>query len=61
MRWLSDKLIKAQRAVQLNKTDCVRVVGLVYVKIEITNYKDILSRNAIIREKHAEIIEKTTG
>ena len=36
-RWPSDKLIETKLAIQLNKTLCVRVVGLICLKIEVTD------------------------
>ena len=57
MRRLSDKLIKAQRVVQLNKTPCIRVVGLIHVEVKVNNNKYVLSRNAVIRKKHAKLID----
>ena len=37
MRGPSDKLIETKLAIQLNKTLCVRVVGLICLKIEVTD------------------------
>ena len=41
MRGPSDKLIETKLAIQLNKTLCVRVVGLIRLKTEVTDNKYI--------------------
>ena len=58
-QWQTD--IKAQWVVQLNKTPCIRVVGLIHVEVRVTNNKYVLSRNAVIRKKHAKLIEEITS
>ena len=60
MRWFSDKLNKTQLAVQLNKTSCVRVVGLIHPKTKVIDKKYILKWNVVTRKKMGKLIKEVT-
>ena len=60
MRWFSDKLNKTQLAVQLNKTSCVRVVGLIHPKTKVIDKKYILKWNVVTRKNMTKLTEETT-
>ena len=55
MQWLSDKLLQTKLAVQQNKTPCVRVVGLILLKIAVTDNKYILKWSDVVRKKMTKL------
>ena len=60
MCWLSDKLIQTKLAVQRNKTPCVRVAGLIHLKIEVTDNKYILKLNVVTKKEITKLIKEVT-